>query len=151
MMQVCIQSGKERRSLLHQSHSCVTPTMDTPFMSLGTAEEAFKIKVVDGPIDDVVADEKPRGEGEHRRCHLAADGIEIVVELSCQSEEGTFAAFFSAVRRIEPCGDSSHVLEAGMQLLLLLLHRGESSIDAGGESFQPRRGGESFFCCPGCA
>ena len=87
MAQVSIQSGKERHSFIHESHSRVTPAMNAPLMAFGGFEKPFKIEVVYRQLDGIAADKQPRSEGAHSLRHLLARRVGIAIEPSCQSEE----------------------------------------------------------------
>ena len=87
MVQVSVQRRKERRPFIHQSHSRVTPTLNTALMAFGGAEEPFQVEVVYRQLNGIAADEEPRGEGAHRLAYLPPRGIRIAVEPSCENEE----------------------------------------------------------------
>ena len=125
-----IESQYKCGTLLYDSHTCMTMSMNTTFVTFRIAKPSLQIKVVCGQIKIVTADKQTMGETAHRLGHMLADRMVVLFQRLLKGSTGPFALIGGTGRRIQ-CGCYlAYVFEVRLKLRLYRLDLFQAAIDA---------------------
>ena len=79
MVQVRVQRASQRRALVDQSHSCMTPPMDSPLVAFGLAKPSLQVQIVARQFIDR-PQKQPRQKADHQSRHVLGERVLLLGE-----------------------------------------------------------------------
>jgi len=145
MREVRIQRMHQRRPLLNDPYTRVTPTMNPTLVTLRQTKPALQIQIVRESLERTLPHEQTAQETRHHTRHLLVNRILAPHESSDQFLEPRLAGRTTAASGFKGRRDFLDLLDVPSDPLVFRPHGVEAAVDATGQAAQLLLGEPPFF------